>query len=354
MKQNNDKVNVQIQNKGAEMTIYRDMLSLRGPNPLVFMRCNYTKLQLQTVVVIMEKLQELLNKSYEYYYKYNTQMPIDFVLNTDDGKLRFDVEYEKMNLDRRRYEELKDSLLEMATIPIELLYTRPNGREYIVFQSLCKVKIEKYSRYFTLEIEKDVAEILLNIGQGFTRFLKEVAVNFDSKYTLRMYLLISAFKNTGFFELTLSQLRKMLRLTTKYQRYDNFYAKVIKPAYEELYQKADCWFEVEAVDYKENGEPKKLRFRVIRAQGALSAGEVDVLNANRDKIRELCRRYFGMTDKHFDDIRNSITVNNYDRVYDKILNLITYCRENRRSIRSVTDYAYMALKNELQNERNIK
>lgn len=336
---------------------YSKMVRLKSPNPLVFMRVSYTRLQLRTVVILIEKLQDLLRKSYAYYEKHNALMPLEETGLLEEDKIRIKVGYREMGLDTYHYEKLRESLLEMATIPIELRYEKPDGYEYIVFQSLCKVKIDsRYSRIFTIEVERDVVRLLLNIKQGFTKFLKDVAMKFEGKYTLRMYLLISAFKNKGHFEVTVWELRKMLGLTNKLQRYDNFYDKVIRLTQNELYQKnADCWFEVEAIDgFKPNGEPYKLRFKIIKAQDVMSIGEVEIVRVNRNRIMDLCRGYFGMTEAHFDGIRDLITIENGERIYEKILELINYCRKNRSNIQNITDYAYMALKNELQNERNIK
>lgn len=37
-------------------------------------------------------------------------------------------------------------------------------------------------------------DILLNVDKGFTQFIKEIAFNASSKYTIRLYMLISSWK----------------------------------------------------------------------------------------------------------------------------------------------------------------
>ena len=62
-------------------------------------------------------------------------------------------------------------------------------------------------------------DVLLNVDKGFTQFIKEIAFNASSKYTIRLYMLISSWKNKGGFSIDMGKFRKWLKLENKYNDY---------------------------------------------------------------------------------------------------------------------------------------
>jgi Initiator Replication protein. len=88
-----------------------------------------------------------------------------------------------------------------------------------------------------------VAKKLLLVRDGFTRYDYNQAMAFVNKYTVRMYWIINSWRGRQGFRISMSQLRYVMSAEDKYPRDDNFIAKVIKVAYEELREKADIWFE---------------------------------------------------------------------------------------------------------------
>lgn len=98
-----------------------------------------------------------------------------------------------------------------------------------------------------VEIEKEVAKRLMEteknergIPINYTRLAYEIIMRSKNKYTPRIYEMISSWKKKGGFVIALDEFRSRLMLGDKYTTYKDLKARVIKPAYDELYDKADC------------------------------------------------------------------------------------------------------------------
>lgn len=88
-----------------------------------------------------------------------------------------------------------------------------------------------------------VANRLLLVSDGFTRYDYTHAMAFSNKYTVRMYWIINSWRGRKGFRISMEQLRYVMSAEDKYPRNDNFISKVIGTAYRELKQTGDIWFE---------------------------------------------------------------------------------------------------------------
>ena len=43
-------------------------------------------------------------------------------------------------------------------------------------------------------MDREVAKVFINVDRGFTRYIKENSLRAQSRYTIRMYMLISSWK----------------------------------------------------------------------------------------------------------------------------------------------------------------
>ena len=44
-----------------------------------------------------------------------------------------------------------------------------------------------YSRGFSLEMDREVAKVFINVDRGFTRYIKEIALRAQSRYTIQKH-----------------------------------------------------------------------------------------------------------------------------------------------------------------------
>jgi len=87
-----------------------------------------------------------------------------------------------------------------------------------------------------VEVSKKILPYLVELATHFTEYYLTVALSLKNKYSQRFYELCSQWKNTGFFILSIDELRRKFVLEDKYPRYALLKAKVIETARKELQQ----------------------------------------------------------------------------------------------------------------------
>lgn len=209
--------------------------------------------------------------------------------------------------------------------------TKVNGR------SVVYVKIVK-------NVAKDLVEISKN-NQGkpisFTRYLYEVVMNSRSKYTWKIYTLVSSWKTKGGFQITLDRFREILGLSPEeYPNYADLKRRVILPAQKELDHKADCWFNCSERDFEEKKGKKVigLRFKVITPD----LEEVNLLK--REQVHELLRINARFKQQHIDAIASIFSDDaDYGAIMNKVFDLIEHIRANHKEIGEPQRYIIVSL-----------
>lgn len=325
---------------------------LKQPNLITLMSFDYKNIQMKVLISVIEKIQNAIEESIKGIDYEQTSL---FKEMDNSNKIRVEIQYSELGIKSFQYPEVKVALKELASIPVEFDTKHPvTGEDCWAVAGLFRAYIptKAYNRSFTIEIEKDVAKLLVNTEKGFTKYIKEIAFQTNSKYTVRMYMLISSWKDKGGFSITVDKFRKWLKLDNKYLEYKDLYRWVIKPVYNDLFEKSNCWFEIsEIYNKKGDNEPYRLDFKVIKS--ALSEKEQELLDAQIKQIIHLGTRYLQLQDKHFQELTPLITMSNYVKVLDKISFLIDYLKENYKSINSVPEYCLSILRKELEAEQGI-
>ena len=160
-------------------------------------------------------------------------------------------------------------------------------------------------------------------------------------------MLISSWKEKGGFSIYVDRFRKFLKLEDKYPEFKDLYKRVIRPVYDDLFEQADCWFEMAEV-YRNSGDsqPYKLNFKVIKS--ALSKKEEDLLKGQKKMITNFCTLHFAMQDEHLQQFIPHITLNNHAAVLNKMLYLGEYIRENWNKISNKAEYCLAVLLKEVE------
>jgi plasmid replication initiation protein len=111
--------------------------------------------------------------------------------------------------------------------------------------------------------------------------------------------LISSWKSKGGFTISIADFREMLMLGDKYPTYKDLKARVIKPAQDELFEKADCWFNCNTRDFeiRKGRTVTQLHFKVI-VPDLKQLKEV-----KKQKIIEMLRIHFGFKEEHLLDAK---------------------------------------------------
>ncbi len=151
----------------------------------------------------------------------------------------------------------------------------------------------------------------------------------------------------GGFSIYVDRFRKFLKLEDKYPEFKDLYKRVIRPVYDDLFEQADCWFEMAEV-YRNSGDtqPYKLNFKVIKS--ALSKKEEELLKGQKKMITNFCSLHFAMKDEHLQQFIPQITLSNYKAVVTKMLYLGEYVRDNWNKISNKAEYCLSVLLKEVE------
>lgn len=185
----------------------------------------------------------------------------------------------------------------------------PKG--YICFRTLL-IGVDEPIKFngktiLTIYVLKVVAKEIILLDRNkdgtainFTKYLFETAMSFKSKYTVRLYILISSWKNKGGFYISLDELRKILDLKDQeYKNFAKFKARVLMPAQREMEKNGDCWFNASFEGF-ENRASKKvigLNFKVI------SKMSEEKLKQKIDHLQQILIMHGGFNNKDIQSIK---------------------------------------------------
>lgn len=94
------------------------------------------------------------------------------------------------------------------------------------------VDIDKIAGKMVIRVNRNIWRAMLDFSKGFRRYDLEVAIKLKSRYSLRLYKLVSQQKKP--ISLGIDDLKRMLGIEGKYKRLDDFEKNVLKPAQKEL------------------------------------------------------------------------------------------------------------------------
>ena len=318
---------------------------LKQSNIVTLMRCDYGVMHYKVLVNVIHKLQSAMDESLNGVVFEQLALFREF---DNRDRMMVSIQYKDFGIGADQYHQIKRVLKDLSTIPVELDTIDPiSGKPAWSVSGLFKAYIPKqeYARYCSIEIEKEVARALVNMTKGFTKYGKEIAMKAKSKYTVPLYFLISSWKSKGGFSITVENLRKKLKLENKYAEYKDLYKRVIKPAYDELYEMGDCWFEMSEVFRENEKMPYKLNFKVIK--GGLTHTEKEYLNSHTKNLAGMLERDFHLEEKHIKKVLEYIDINNVRQALDKTMELFEYVRQNADKITSIPEYCVKAIVNDL-------
>jgi plasmid replication initiation protein len=175
---------------------------------------------------------------------------------------------------------------------------------------------------------------LLKLKEKFTAYSLQIAIKFDSAYSIRIYELLKQYEKLGIRTIRVEELKQYLGIEKNkaYKKYNNLKRKVILTAYEELKEKADIYFEFEEkkkgrkieeivfyirknpnfreekIEIKENIKPE---IKVIEEKPILKVQNEELLN----KIKE----YTNLTDDKLKRIFNSYEEKYIEEVFNLTL-----------------------------------
>jgi Initiator Replication protein len=258
----------------------------------------------------------------------------------------------------QHYDQVKKSIKQLASIVVEIpYYNEARGEKRIVYKGLLSADIPDVSNgssVIEIEVDKRVAKLLIEIEQNklgqpinYTRYVYEIAQNASNKYTSRIYKLICSWRKKGGFTITLEEFRKWIGIEDKYKYFTDIKKNILIPVQEELYEKADCWFNCKSEDFvtKQGNSVTHLNFKIITPE------LIEEEDKKKDYALNLLRTHFKFEDRHIEQIRPLFQHTSAAHILMKIMALREYYLDNVTKITDVTGYVIKSLQNEFEAEK---
>jgi len=253
----------------------------------------------------------------------------------------------------QNYEYVKDSISTLVSTVLRIPYIdektkEPREKRFNLLNADIPVSGERTS-LIKIFIHKDVARLLIEIDQNnynqpinYTRFVYEIAQHASNKYTSRIYKLLCSWKKKGGFVMSMDEFRKWLGIEDKYKEFKYIKKRILLPVQEELFEKADCWFNCKATDFtvKNGNTVTHLNFKIITPEF------LEDENKKKDYIFNLLRTHFKFNDTHIDKIQPIFNNAGTSEIINKITQLKEYYIENITKIADITNYVEKSLLNE--------
>jgi hypothetical protein len=329
---------------------------LLQPIAVTMMRHDYSLIQIRILVSIVEHMQEKLHEVLNKRLMEPTIFAPTELAN--DGRLEVRI-YFKGLVDPNHYPQLRESLKFLASVPVEIPYKTPEGRNYLKVTNLCDVYIPTdtgiYEKYAILKLDPLVAERIVNLNLGYHRLGKEIVFTCKNRYTQRIYMFIESWIKkgamTGRAVIKTLDFRKMLRLENSYGKFSDFCRRVLDPAKEELQSMAengfcDCYFDYDKkYDHgQRGGEPDELIFNIFRPKNGSGSAMETVSELQRKAFADMLTRSYGFTAPMADKMSLRINADNYQDAVAKLMDLRSRFSHDI-TVHDRAAYTYAALDN---------
>lgn len=111
---------------------------------------------------------------------------------------------------------------------------------------LAKCEFDKANITATVTFDEDLLPYLLQLRENYTSYELEFVLAMQSKHAIRLFELVKSYAYQGFFDISLADLRDILRVTG-YAEYNNFRVRVLDTAVSEINRYTDLTVSFEAV-----------------------------------------------------------------------------------------------------------
>lgn len=100
---------------------------------------------------------------------------------------------------------------------------------------------------FRIALTNEVMPYLTQLKGQFTQYQLRNISNFNSVHAVRIYELITQYRNLNYREISVEKLKECLQVSDKYPRFNSFNQRVLEPAVKEINEKSDLLVEIEQI-----------------------------------------------------------------------------------------------------------
>lgn len=214
------------------------------------------------------------------------------------------------------------------------------------------VKKYKYfdsNKWVTVEIDKELIPKFLELKKGFTVFGLESVFNMDSANAMRLYLLISQWRDLPFKDYAIDELRAMLKCENKYKTNGDFKIKVLDPAQRNIKENELTELYYTYADIKNGNKITGIRFFIHRKKiGSAAIGD-DMESRAFTEVITLLRRHFALSEEDVRTILPEIkTFGDSQSLLTKLQAMYSYLtRTPKGEIRDLAEWSIASIRNHI-------
>ncbi len=203
-----------------------------------------------------------------------------------------------------------------------------------------------------IELSDKLKPYLLELKDNFTQFSISDIIKFKSLYSIRLYQLFMQYKKIGSRYYSVSELKKVLAVDTKYPRYANFKNKVINVAIKEINENSGL--NITLAEDKQGRKVVGLKFKIdsgdvrkddIQQETSIESNESNNTNdLLMDYQIEVLRKMF----KDFKDVTDSdltsmlkVAEGDINKIFEQYMIILS----SKKKINNVTGFIIEGVKN---------
>ena len=305
---------------------------------------NFSNMQFNVLGAVLYKLQPRIDESIQQYCSDKRLMiPIG-----DDEIIRVEIPMREFGVGDTHYAQLREAMIKFASIPVSFMVNDKVLGECIEYTNFMSVRLpQRYERNVVFSIHGGVANKLLDMSTGFTKYKWSVLKKLSSVYSVQFYWkccswaghLLSNNAKKRYFTMKMDVIRNWLGVQDKYLSWYDFNNHLLQVVAADLEQNADVWFKPEPVFEKEgDAEPREIRFYLMRH--AMTSEQAEYLARQSSYLFKLLSTHYAFTQEEWDEeIKPYILYLNVDDVIAKTVEVNLYVLEHEDMI--CDKHAYM-------------
>ena len=218
-------------------------------------------------------------------------------------------------------------------IPVWMPFEDGDKRKYKRITSLCDVFIpdesEKIRNYVHITMEEEVAKIFINMKFGYGEVGRIAQQNLTSKYSKRIYGLLSRYKENGGYTMGIAEFRRVTGSALKYDEWKDAEKNILlfaKKDIDDHFSRGECdlSFTYRLIyndKSKTSGEPDAIEYKIYSATTDMDRKLIVVEKGYMEQFEKFLKEELSLSDSICKMIMRRITRENVKAAISTAINI---------------------------------
>ena len=319
------------------LTPLEDEVRIMLPAPFLTMEFeNFENLRAIHIDILREMLyyiREVLIKQLDPDYQgYNSLFRAsDFSKNGKD--LDIVMMLKDFHVSPKHYPKLRAALHILPTIPVWMPFLDGDKRKYKRITHLCDVYLpdedEKIRNYVHITMEEEVARSFITMKFGYGEVGRIAQQNLSSKYSKRIYGILSRYKDLGGYTMSISEFRRVTGTRMKYEEWkdaENNILLIAKQDIDKHFSQGECdlSFTYQLIyndKSQKTGEPSAIKFTIYSATTDMDRKLIVVEKGYMEQLEKFLKDELKLSDSICNMLMKRVTRENVKAAISTAINI---------------------------------